>query len=306
MLDVPVAFCTFNRPDVTAQTFARIRQARPTQLFLISDAARSDRPEETELVQQTRDIVENVDWHCDVIKIYADSNLGCGPRISSGITEAFRYTDRLIILEDDCLPHTSFFDYCQCLLSRYEDENSVSAITGNNFQNGIKRSESSYYFSKYMHCWGWATWRRAWRDYSYDMENWPAFRDSGSLVTWCENKRELEYWTDVFDRCHRKELETWDYPWLFSCWFWGGLCAVPEVNLVSNIGFGDAATHTTKSSPLENLPTESIHPIKHPKGLVRNVEADRYTDARLFSRAGRVSWFKKLRRKLGVRRPRAA
>lgn len=292
MLDVPVAFVIFNRPELTRVSFESIRSARPQRLFLISDGPRRDREGEAERVREARRIAEDVSWDCDVVRIYADENLGCGRRISSGISAALRHVDRLIVLEDDCVAHASFFGYCRELLRVYEPDSRVMAISGDNFQPAERRYEASYWFSKFPHCWGWATWRRAWQHFDLAMERWPSWRDSGGLERCCDCPRETAYWSKLFDRVRAGRIDTWDYPWLFACWSAGGLTALPRVNLVSNIGFGPDATHTDKSSPLAALPTADLGPIVHPSEVVRDAVADRWSDDYLFSGAEKRRWLR--------------
>ncbi|QDT08360.1 glycosyltransferase family 2 protein [Planctomycetes bacterium K23_9] len=303
MLDVPVAFVIFNRPEATRHSFASIRRAQPSRLFLISDAPRPNRDGEVRLVQQSRDIAEGVDWECDVTQIYAEQNMGCGRRISSGISQAFAEVDRLIILEDDCVADDSFFDYCDGLLDRYQADERVMAVTGNNFQQGHSRTPSSYYFSKYPHCWGWATWRRAWDLFDLSIANWPTFRDTQQLQTICHSAREIQYWTRVFDQVHAGDSHSWAFPWTLSCWMNHGLTAIPDVNLVSNIGFGVGATHTQKVNGQATLPTHALGEIVHPTHVQRNYIADQFTDDHVFSGNGRrrtmqkiENAFRKLRR----------
>lgn len=302
MLDVPIAFVIFNRPGPTKISFQQIRSARPTKLFLISDAARANRPQEAKLVQECRHIAEQVDWPCEVTKIYADQNMSCGRRISSGITEAMTHVERLIILEDDCVASPSFFPYCDALLDRYQDDERVMAITGNNFQMGAQRTSASYYFSKYPHCWGWATWRRAWQHFRLDIPDWPRFRDAGHLAAFCSGNREINYWTNIFDRVHAGSSDSWAYPWTLCCWMHHGLTALPSVNLVSNIGFGEDATHTKKTIPMAGLPAGTLDTIVHPAAVARHFAADSFTDELIFSRGGRKNPLKRLRRALIGRR----
>ncbi len=227
-------------------------------------------------MHECRSIAEQVDWACDVHKIYTDKNMGCGRRISSGITEAMEQVERLIVLEDDCVASPSFFPYCDELLTRYEDDQRVMAITGNNFQMGVQRTTASYYFSKYPHCWGWATWRRAWQHFQLDIPGWPEFRDSGHLAAICTGGREIEYWTKIFDKVHAGKSDSWAYPWTLCCWMHHGLTALPSVNLVSNIGFGADATHTKKTIPMCSLPAGKLDTIVHPNTMIRHVAADTF------------------------------
>ncbi|HMB95212.1 MAG TPA: hypothetical protein VKK61_04160, partial [Tepidisphaeraceae bacterium] len=103
-LQIPVAFLIFNRPETTRRVFERIREAQPTQLYVIADGPREGRPTDSDLCPQTRAILDSVDWDCQVVRNFSDSNLGCKRRVSSGITWLFEQVQEAIILEDDCLP----------------------------------------------------------------------------------------------------------------------------------------------------------------------------------------------------------
>lgn len=280
-LNTPVAFIIFNRPDLTQIVFNAIRQAQPKQLFVIADGARF--PEEAEKCQEARDIIKQVDWDCQVLTNYADTNLGCRKRISSGITWVFEQVEEAIILEDDCLPDPSFFHYCETLLEYYRDDERVMVISGDNFQDGHKRTKYSYYFSKYNHCWGWASWRRAWKYWDFNPEKWIEFRDPGLMKFVCDDPCEERYWTKIFNTLFLEgKPNSWAYVWTFVCWSQGGLTALPNVNLVSNIGFGTDATHTKGESKFANLPTEDIGEIYHPPFLIRDRFADEYTFDHVF------------------------
>jgi hypothetical protein len=219
MFEVPVALVIFNRPQATEVCFKQIRRLRPKRLFIIGDGAREHRPGEAASVEQCREIVSAIDWDCTVTNLYSEKNMGCGQRISSGISEAMKQVDRLIILEDDCLAEPSFFTFCEALLTRYEFDERVMAITGNNFQLGRRWTTASYYFSKYPHCWGWATWKRAWEKFDMKIPNWPMFRDSGQLATHCRSRNELEYWTKIFDSVHAGKSQSWAFPWVLAHWY---------------------------------------------------------------------------------------
>ncbi len=294
MSDVPIAFVIFNRPESTRQSFARIRAAAPATLFLVSDGPRRDRLGEAELVAQSRRIAEAVDWPCDVHRIYADTNMGCGRRISTAISEAFEHVDRLIVIEDDCVADASFFPFCDQVLDRFGSDERIMAISGNNFQRGHVRGDGSYYFSKYPHCWGWATWRRAWQHFDLKIPDWPAFRDQGGLSSWCTSRRELDYWTKMFDKVYAGESHSWAFPWTLATWMNSGMTVLPQVNLVTNIGFGADATHTRKRSRCASLPIESLVSVEHPKWIVRDGQADQFTDDHVFSGAVRRGPIKKI------------
>jgi hypothetical protein len=276
-LSTPVGFLIFNRPDLTEQVFAAIAQAKPKQLFLIADGPRF--PEEAEKCDKARSILKKVDWDCEVLTNFSDTNLGCGRREATGFDWVFSQVEEAIFLEDDTLPNPSFFNFCQTMLERYRDDNRIMHITGNNFQNQ-NRNEYSYYFSKYMHAWGWASWRRAWQHYDYYMKTWSEFKRAGLLKYVCEDPYEQKYWTDILEQMYAdpQVIDTWDYQWLYGCWSQNGLVITPNKNLVSNLGFNrQDAAHTVGDSPLSRLATTDLWEVTHPPFIVRHQEADAYT-----------------------------
>jgi hypothetical protein len=282
-METPVAFIIFNRPDTTARVFEAIRQAKPPLLLVIADGARTSKLGEAEKCAATRAIIDGVDWDCEVRTNYSDVNLGCGKRVSSGLDWVFEAVEEAIVLEDDCLPDPSFFQFCEELLAYYRDDTRIMAISGNNFQRGKKHSDDSYYFSRYNHVWGWASWRRAWQHYDFTMSKWPQVRDEGWLNSVLENRHSIRDWKIEFEKMYKCEKDTWDYQWTFACWIQNGLTILPQVNLISNIGFNADATHTKKDSPFAN---QSLCPVKfpliHPPFVLRNTRADSFTDSTMF------------------------
>jgi hypothetical protein len=295
-LTTPVAFLIFNRPDTTARVFEAIRQAKPPKLLVVADGPRPDRPDDVEKCKAARAIIDKVDWDCAVLKNYSEVNLGCGKRPATGITWVFEQVEEAIIFEDDCLPHPTFFRFCEELLNYYRHDERIMVISGNNFQFGRSRTNYSYYFSRYNHIWGWASWRRAWKYFDYDLKLWPKIKNENWLTSILEDKTAVKYWTKNFQRTYEGEPTVWDYRWTFACWIQNGLTILPNVNLVSNIGFGEGATHTSSSkSKVANLPVEEmIFPLKHPPFLLRHVEADDFTHNNIFY----VSLLSSLSRKL--------
>lgn len=277
-LGVPVALIIFNRPLHTSRVFERIREARPGRLMVIADGARPGRPGEAEKCAETRSQAEKVDWDCEVLTNYSDVNLGCRNRVSSGLDWVFDKCESAIVLEDDCLPDSSFFRYCAELLDYYRDNDRVAAISGDNFQFGNTRIDDSYYFSIYPHAWGWATWRRVWKHYDVGMADWPALRDSGWLEELLGDSRVALFWREAFQAVFEGRLDTWDHQWTFTCWKQGGLTALPAENLISNIGFGPEATHTRRGSKFSRMATGSLDfPLRHPAKVERNLRADHFT-----------------------------
>ena len=277
-LKTAVLFLVFNIPDTTRQVFEAIRQAKPPRLYVAADGPREGKLGEVERVKEVRTIALAVDWPCKVKTLFRDKNLGCKEGVSSAITWFFEQEKQGIILEDDCLPHLDFFSFCENLLDRHYSDERIFSITGDNFQNGIWRGDASYYFSKYTHVWGWASWRRAWKYYRGDINFWPKWKTSDAWKKYNFDKIERRYWQKIFDSCYSKQIETWDYQWVASTWYKNGLTATPNVNLVSNIGHREDATHThDKNSPLAEMKTNTLIELQHPKAIAQDIDADHYT-----------------------------
>ncbi len=270
----------FNRPETTARVFESIRQARPSRLLVICDGPRSHVPADAGNVAQVREIIDRgVDWACEVLTNYAPQNMGCRDRVASGLNWAFSVVEEAIILEDDCLPDPSFFPYCEELLERYREDERVMHIGSNNFQGWRRRTKDSYYFSKYNHIWGWATWRRAWQKYDATVASWtqPGIRER--IIRSFDSDAEAEYWLDKFDWISGRfeEVTTWDYQWTYSCWLNEALSISPARNLVTNIGIGNESTHSGEYAKKMQIPARHLGKLRHPVSLERNVAADRFT-----------------------------
>jgi hypothetical protein len=201
--------------------------------------------------------------------------MGCRQRISAGITWAFALVDRAVILEDDCIPSVSFFDYCTELLDRYENDERVMMISGNNFLFGHVETADSYYFSRYPHVWGWATWRRAWAQYDVNMTRWPEIRDKKLFDQYAQKTSERYYWEAIFQHTYDGKIDTWAYPWVYSIWANSGLCIAPAQNLVQNIGFHADATHTKSDTAYASLGAEELSlPLTHPADVLASCDKD--------------------------------
>ena len=290
-----VVFLVFNRPKLTVKVFARIAQAKPDKLFLVADGPQASCLDDIEKVRQVREIVSRVDWPCEVFHAYSEVNLGCKRRVASGLDWTFSLVEDAIILEDDCLPDPSFFSFCQELLERYRDDERIMQIGGSDFLRGKRKFRSSYYFSKYAHMWGWATWRRAWKHYDVDMQTWPEFRDSGKFTMVCPDPAESSYWIRGFDLVHKGEFDTWDFQWQYACWVRHGLSVLPAVNLVTNIGAGTDATHTTSNEWYMGLPSGSIGMLVHPDCILEDKKADAITFKTRFQSMETPWWLRLLR-----------
>lgn len=303
--NTPVAMVVFNRPQTTRKVFKKIAELRPTKLLVIADGPRLDRPGESAVCAEVRSIFEGVDWPCEVLKNWADSNLGCQERVVSGLNWVFSLVEEAIILEDDCIPDPSFFYFCEELLAKYRRDTRIAAISGTNFLAKYFESNDSYYFSRFGGNWGWATWRRAWERYDRYLNSWPDNRRNGVMSEIFERPRMANFWSKLFDRIHDDtDPNIWDFQWLYTGLINNAVTVVPRVNLVANIGFGSDATHTSEIDRRLVVPSQTMSfPLTHPKAVVPMSSIDRRLHSLYSMPLSRRIARKLVRMAKGLRRP---
>jgi len=271
----PILFMIFNRQDTTQTVFGRIKQIKPKYLYVAADGPRPDRPDESIKCQQTRNIINQIDWECELKTLYRKVNFGCGNSVYRAITWFFNNVKEGIILEDDCLPDISFFNYCQTMLQKYENDNRITHINGTSFVKKPIGCKDSYYYSKFFHVWGWATWRRAWENYDFNISTYPKFKDQNLISSLFTKNAIQQHWISNFNLVYTHQLDTWDYQWVYSNLTNHGLAIMPFKNLVSNIGFDEEATHTIdKNSALSNLSSHSFKLDSEPEDMVPRNDID--------------------------------
>lgn len=273
----PVVLVAFRRPEVTARVLAAIAAVRPPALYVVQDGPRASEPGDPAAIAATWDVIRaGITWPCRVSANRARTNLGLRARVSSGLDWVFAREDRAIILEDDTVPTVGFFRFSDELLDVYADDPQVGLVSGNNFQRGVLRGTGSYYFSRYAHIWGWATWRRAWSCFDADLSSWCA--ESG-LAILRERFRGVEpivrFWADAFTRVKNGQLDSWATAWNWQFFLRNWVSVIPQQNLVTNIGFGPDATHCLHEEWYSDLATgELAWPLVHPTQRAPVWEAD--------------------------------
>ena len=274
----PILFIIFNRLDTTKIVFEKIKEIQPKHLFIAADGARENKEGEKEKCEYIRKwVLDHIDWDCEVKTLFQEKNLGCGLAPATAITWFFEHVEEGIILEDDCVPHPDFFVYCEELLEIYSDNQKVAVIGGDNFQDGKIIGNASYYFSKYSYTWGWATWRRVWKDYQFDLSKIDKTHMWLKIDETFKTETERNYWKSIFDTISVSHGEAWDYQLWFHVWYNGMYSIAPNVNLVMNVGFGENATHTHDvDSKQAFLETKSILPLVHPDISKIDDNADLY------------------------------
>ena len=279
-IDIPVYLNFFNRPETFSLVFEAVKQARPSKLFLSCDGPRQGNEIDKENIAACQGIAEDIDWECDVHKNYSETNLGCGMRMNSGISWAFGFVDRLIVLEDDCVPSQDFFAFCFELLERYKDDDRIYMIDAMNHLIEYSDTPNSYFFGPGC-CWGWATWKRAWEQMDFQMS---FINDEYSMR--CVERKYPFYREAIKTGKERvqllnsgKRLTSWTYQSGMAMALQNQMAIIPRVNLVTNIGLTADSTHAVnnlkkldkKTRAYFNLPIKRMEfPLIHPEYVIED------------------------------------
>lgn len=280
MKKAPVLLIGFNRPDNMAKVFAQIQKAKPDVLYIAVDGPRESKEGEKRKCEECRSLAKNVDWPCEVHTLFREKNVGCALGVSGAISWAFENEDRLIILEDDCVPVLSFFSFCNEMLEKYKDDTRVWQVCGRSYHANSKFfKDSDYIFSHYAHIWGWATWKRCWSHYDLKMSDFPEFLAIGGALNVYQStklgKKANKFYSGLYNDISNLTSHTWDYQWSYVKLKNGALGIVPCKNLIHNIG---SASGAHSNGPfIEDIASEEMPLfIKHPQFIVANYDFDRY------------------------------
>ncbi|MDR0939316.1 MAG: hemolysin activation protein [Mediterranea sp.] len=278
LVDVPVLILFFNRPEPLARVFEQVRKARPSKLFLYQDGPRSER--DMPAIEACRQVVKDIDWECDVRRLYRERNYGCDPSNYLSQKWAFSIVDRCVVFEDDSIPSISFFTFCKEMLDRYEHDTRVSMIAGFNTEEITPDVPDDYFFASTFSIWGWASWRRVvdqWDERYTFLDDDANMRQLEALI------RERKLRSDFIPMCraHRASGKAF-YETIFhaSMLLNSGLAIVPTRNMVNNLGPIGQSTHFGGS--VATLPRgyrriftmkryEMDLPIRHPRYVIEHV-----------------------------------
>lgn len=293
LVDVPVAVIFFNRDDSLKMVYERVREARPSKLFLIQDGARENNRSDVEGIQACRNIFKNIDWECEIYKNYSEENLGCGRRVSSGISWVFEHVDMAIIIEDDCVVEPTFIRFCAELLEKYKDDERITMISGLNHFGEWECGNNSYFFTQTGAIAAWATWKRVWNQFDFYISDFSNEYNQKILASAFHNKRaakaRLKNWNSIYEKGKAGDLiRYWGPQFGYLKYKTGGYCIVPAHSLSSNVGVNAKATFS--GSGLEFMKksmrswffqqTRPIEfPLRHPSVIQFDTEYDqRYYD----------------------------
>ena len=308
-----ILFVTFNKVEETKLVFETIRIVQPPRIYLASDGARKKKINEVNIVESIRDyLLKSVDWECEVKTLFSEFNQGCGRGVSNAISWFFENEEMGIILEDDCLPCENFFRYCDELLIKYKDDERISVISGTNELEKYRADKSDeYFFTRFTYIWGWASYRRVWKDYDFTLSFLPKLKEKMSYdeLLYPLKKHQIAKRKRMFEKIHKskEKRNAWSFQFLCLNLMNKQFCVIPKANLISNIGFGENATNTRElNASTSKIPYgELLFPLKEPSPFEENLNfaIDYYDDRmpkktvfqRIYKELSR--FFRKLKRK---------
>ena len=275
-MNTPLLILIYNRPKETQVLIKKLKKLKPKCLYIFSDGPKKNN-NDFKLNLECKKIIDKINWTTQIKKKYLNKNHGCKLAVSAGLDWFFKNEKKGIILEDDCIPSTSFFRFCTWGLNKFENNKKIGSITGNNFLKSQVKIKSSYYFSKYAHCWGWATWRNRWKLYNKDISFWKKWKSSKNFKNIFNLTLEEKYWIKIFNNSYKNKIDSWAYPWNLCLWYNDMLVLTPKNNLVENIGIGSLATHTYIRSDNVNYKTRILKkPYKNLNQIRINTKADNF------------------------------
>ena len=239
LVDVPVLILFFNRPQQLSQVFEQVRKARPSKLFLYQDGPRGER--DLPGIKACREVVDQIDWECEVHRKYQEKNYGCDPSEYISQKWAFSMVDKCIVLEDDDVPSVSFFTFCKEMLDRYEQDTRITMIAGFNNEEITPDVPYDYFFASTFSIWGWASWKRVIDQWD---EHYTFLEDTFNMQQLEQLMKERKFRKDFIYMCHRhKENNKAYYETIFhaSMLFNSGLAIVPTRNMINNLVSGSTS-----------------------------------------------------------------
>ncbi len=272
-----IIFC-YNRPRHIKKLLSTLRKIKNRKFYFVCDGPKKNN-EDIKKVSSVKKIISLKKSK----KYLLNKNVGVRKIFKLGLNWVFKYEKKIIILEDDIIPSKFFFNFCDKLLVKYENNKKISQIAGCNINSKItKNFKNSYFFSKYSNIWGWATWKDRWQSYDNNFKKLNILVDSIYFKKLCNSNNEYKFWKKYFSiHFRKKNLGTWDYAWTYTNFLKKRFSVVPSKNLVKNIGF-DVASGLNPNK-LKNLRIEKLnYPIIHPKKIKRNLDYDNFSAQNIY------------------------
>ena len=255
MVNTPVLYITFARPEYASQSFAAIKKAQPRKLYFYSNKARNDKPDEVQRNNEVRSYVNQIDWDCEIVTWFRDEYVDVFTSLWGAIDWVFQNEKEAIVIEEDVVTCSAFFDYMDKLIVKYRDNEKVWIISGDNAAPQYNPKGLSYFATRFADIYGWASWANRWHSLDRKMENWPSFRKSKDYRNYYGNCLQRLLQRAYFDQVYKKMLtyNPWDFIFHYNMALNNTYCLMPNVNMVADIGVSGANHTEGEISPLSTI-----------------------------------------------------
>ena len=266
MVQTPVLYITFARPEYASQSFAAIKKAQPKKLYFYSNKAREDRPDEICRNEEVRSYVKQIDWDCEIVTWFREEYVDVYTSLWGAIDWLFDNEEKGIVIEEDCVASRAFFSFAEQMLSKLESEKRVWLISGDNFTPQFNPPRLDYFYSKNIHIYGWASWRSRWHILDRTMKDWERVKQD-VLKTYYNNPIEYLWRKKLLNRVYNQmdKFYPWDLVFEYNVIVNNGLAVIPKINMVEDIGVsGEHHTVTlSERNPVDYSQTE-FHIVNEP------------------------------------------
>jgi|ERR1035437_3405024 hypothetical protein len=291
--DTPILLIIFNRPEKVKILINSLSKIKPSRIYISADGPRKNIFGDEEKCNLAREAAKSIPWPCEIKTNFYQHNIGVAGGMEAAMSWFFSNVEEGIVLEDDCIPNDDCLPFIRSLLIKYRNDPRVMIVCGNNLQDGIQRGHASYYFSNY-HTWGYAMWKRTWNVFDAKLNGLDEFIKKRKIDSILEDPVQKKYWISFFKKIRSGKFNFTETRLKFSVWNAGGVCIIPNVNLIKNIGFDNDSTHTFSVDKEKlSLETGELKKIIHPDTMKINYEADDY----YFYKKLKNTFFEKLRHK---------
>mgnify|MGYP003207438322 CR=1 FL=1 len=298
MVETPVLFVTFVRPDYARQTWEGIKATKPKTLYFYSNKGRAEKEGEVERNNEIRSYINEIDWDCDLHIFFREECVNVYDSLRGAIDWLFDNEERGIILEEDCVPTKAFFSFVDQMIEKFKEDKRVWCISGDN----IKQNPSGYdYMFSHLHAmYGWASWRDRWRmvnwDHLYIKETIDEHIYYRLFKTKEQAKAKEKALSNMEDMLYRTKC--WDYIFGLCMDQYHALTVQPKEHLVKNIGV--TGQHHTKAKVSQyncepNPSAEEYVIAKEPPFVFADFEHDYLTYCQLLRKP---SFFKRVKNRL--------
>lgn len=277
-MDTPVLLIGFNRPNMITQAISCISAVKPAKLYVAIDGPRENIVTDLSLLNQVKELVNNLNWSCKVRYKFNKENLGAEITVSSAVSWVLESEENVIVMEDDIIASKSFFQFCEEMLKMYKDQENIYMISGGQITPVNLPNNEDYLLGLYGHTGaGWATWRRAWIKFDLYVDRYEKYRTGKLIKEVVYSKAEEYFMGDLIRKMDQNGVgkNTWDSCWFFIRFDELGLSIIPRINLTTDIGiYGLHAKGKTEYHYRKYDKEFVVH--NHPKIVARNHEYDTY------------------------------